>query len=64
MVAITQSIVLLGIFLIVFGVGPRLYERNRDGRRFLSAILSSLNKNPSEKVMRRVDSGTVRSTCQ
>lgn len=64
MAGISQSIVLIGIFFIVFGVGPRLSEKNRTGSAFLSALLARLNKNSPENVMCRVDSAPRRSTCQ
>lgn len=64
MAGISQSIVLVGIFFIVFGVGPGLSERKQPSAGFLSTLLARLNKNSSEKVIRRVDSVTARSTCQ
>jgi len=55
---------LIAVFLVIFGAGPSLSESKRGSAAFLSMLLARLNKNSSEKVMHRVDSGTGRSTDQ
>jgi hypothetical protein len=60
MLAISESVMLVGICLVVFGVGPKLSAENT--RSFLNALAAALDKNLSEKDVERVDSVVVRST--
>lgn len=65
MVGLMQSMVLAGIFMVVFGTGPARSEKGRKRGVFLSGLVSELSRKYSEeKLMQRVDSAVQRSTCE
>jgi hypothetical protein len=63
MIGISQSILLIGICLVVFGVASRpSAESSQASEGFLSALLAALNKNSSKKDAEAVDFVRLHST--
>lgn len=61
MMGISQSILLVGICLVVFGVRPSS-ENGQASEGFLGTLVTVLNKNSSEKDAERVDLAGLHST--
>jgi Tfp pilus assembly protein PilN len=65
MTGVVESIILAGIFAVVFGAGSARSEKSSKRGMFLSGLIAELSRNSAEKnSVHRVDSAMGRSTCQ